>query len=458
MKPILPKGTRDYSPIEVSRRNYMKEKIKLSYEKYGFEPIETPSFEKLEILKGNYSEEGDRLIFKILNSGEKLKKADIQSLKSNKISQFSNSISEKALRYDLTIPFARYVSKNQNEINFPFKRYQIQPVWRADRPQYGRFQEFIQCDADIIGSNSLLLEVDLILLCTEVFKKLGLESITIKINHRKILYDISKKIGFKNNFKDFTTILDKFNKIGSKGVIDLLRKENISSSKLSDLKYLLTLDGSNEFKLKSISKFLGLSFSENSGLNDIDKILKNKFIQSSVDFKIDFDLTLARGLDYYTGSIFEISCSKNDGIGSIGGGGRYDNLASTFGLKNMSGVGISLGFDRIYLLMDELDLFPEFLSITTQVLIANFGTETEQTCMDLLKKLRSNEIRSEFYPDFIRINNQLSYADKKNIPYVIMIGKNELESKVFLLKDLKKREQSSHSINEILSVINKKIG
>ena len=372
MKPILPKGTRDYSPIEVSRRNYMKEKIKLSYEKYGFEPIETPSFEKLEILKGNYSEEGDRLIFKILNSGEKLKKADIQSLKSNKISQFSSSISEKALRYDLTIPFARYVSKNQNEINFPFKRYQIQPVWRADRPQYGRFQEFIQCDADIIGSNSLLLEVDLILLCTEVFKKLGLEFITIKINHRKILYDISKKIGFKNNFKDFTTILDKFNKIGSKGVIDLLRKENISSSKLSDLKYLLTLDGSNEFKLKSISKFLGLSFSENSGLNDIDKILKNKFIQSSVNFKIDFDLTLARGLDYYTGSIFEISCSKNDGIGSIGGGGRYDNLASTFGLKNMSGVGISLGFDRIYLLMDELDLFPEFLSITTQVLIANF--------------------------------------------------------------------------------------
>ena len=458
MKPILPKGTRDFSPTEVSRRNYMKEKIKLSYEKFGFEPIETPSFEKLEILRGNYSEEGDRLIFKILNSGEKLKKADIRSLKSNNISQFSKSISEKALRYDLTIPFARYVSKNQNAINFPFKRYQIQPVWRADRPQYGRFQEFLQCDADIIGSDSLFLEVDLILLCAEVFNKLDLKHITIKINHRKILYDISKKIGFKNNFKNFTTILDKFDKIGSKGIIDLLRKEDISTSKLSDLKYLLNLEGSNEFKLKSISEFLGTSFTENNGLNDINQILNNDFIQSSDNFKIEFDLTLARGLDYYTGSIFEISYTKNDGIGSIGGGGRYDDLTSTFGLKNMSGVGVSFGFDRIYLLMNELGVFPELTNITTQVLIANFGNETEKICFDILRNLRDKEIRTEFYPDFVRINNQLSYANKKNIPYVIIIGKNELVSKEFILKDLDKRVQSSYPLTNLLSVISKKIG
>ena len=298
----------------------------------------------------------------------------------------------------------------------------------------------------------------MILLCAEVFNKLDLKHITIKINHRKILYDISKKIGFKNNFKSFTTILDKFNKIGSKGIIDLLKKEDISTSKLSDLKYLLNLEGSNEFKLKSISEFLGTSFTENNGLNDINQILNNDFIQSSDNFKIEFDLTLARGLDYYTGSIFEITSTENDGIGSIGGGGRYDDLTSTFGLKNMSGVGVSFGFDRIYLLMNELGVFPELTNITTQVLIANFGNETEKICFDILRNLRDKEIRTEFYPDFVRINNQLSYANKKNIPYVIIIGKNELLSKEFILKDLDKRVQSSYPLNNLLSVISKKIG
>ena len=454
MKPIIAKGTRDFSPIEVSRRNYLKQILQSSFENFGFEPIETPSFEKLDTLLGNYGEEGDRLIFKILNSGEKLKKADIEAFKSNEIGKFSKSISEKALRYDLTVPFARYVAKHQNEICFPFKRYQIQPVWRADRPQYGRFQEFFQCDADVIGSKSLLLELDLIQLYDDVFTKLGLKSIVIKINHRKILSAIASKIGLENNLIDFTVALDKIDKIGKEGVISELRSKNIINSVILKLEPLLSLEGSNKDKLNVVSNLLEPS-KDNSGIKDLKEIFKKISSLALKNVSLDFDITLARGLNYYTGSILEVS-SPECKVGAIGGGGRYDDLTDYFGLSDMSGVGISFGFERIYILLNELNLFPDKTHKTTQILFANFGENSEMVCLEQIIKLRKKGIRSELYPNYVKINKQFSFADKKNTPFVILIGSDELESNSFIIKDMKSGDQSSYPMSEIASIISKK--
>ena len=453
MKPSIPKGTRDFSPKEVAQRNYLKGVLSTSFETYGFEPIETPSFEKTSTLLGKYGEEGDRLIFKILNSGDKLKKANLEALADDKLAAFSNSLSEKALRYDLTVPFARYVVQHQNDISFPFKRYQIQPVWRADRPQHGRFQEFFQCDADTVGSKSLWQEVELCGLYDDVFDKLKLSGACLKINNRKILAGIAEVLGASDQIIDFTVALDKLDKIGQEGVIKELLNKGFSNESIDKVLPLMGLSGDYSSKLNTLSVFLKDSEIGSKGIEELRFVVDHVTEIGLKSMTLDIDVTLARGLNYYTGCIFEVAAPEGVKMGSIGGGGRYDDLTAGFGLKDTSGVGISFGFDRIYLVLEELDLFPASAQNGTQVLFANFGEEYALLCNQMVKTLRDHQIRSEFYPDAAKMKKQFSYANAKTIPLLIVIGPDELASNSFVLKDMDSGTQTNHALDQFLETI-----
>ena len=453
MKPSIPKGTRDFSPKEVAQRNYLKDVLSTSFETYGFEPIETPSFEKTSTLLGKYGEEGDRLIFKILNSGDKLKKANLEALADDQLAAFSNSLSEKALRYDLTVPFARYVVQHQNDISFPFKRYQIQPVWRADRPQHGRFQEFFQCDADTVGSKSLWQEVELCGLYDDVFDKLRLSGACLKINNRKILAGIAEVLGASDQIIDFTVALDKLDKIGQEGVIKELLTKGFSTESIDKVLPLMGLSGDYSSKLNTLSVFLKDSEIGSKGIEELRFVVDHVTEIGLKSMTLDIDVTLARGLNYYTGCIFEVAAPEGVKMGSIGGGGRYDDLTAGFGLKDTSGVGISFGFDRIYLVLEELDLFPASAQNGTQVLFANFGKEYALLCNQMVKTLRDHQIRSEFYPDSAKMKKQFSYANAKGIPLLIVIGPDELASNSFVLKDMDSGSQTNHALDQFLETI-----
>jgi histidyl-tRNA synthetase len=439
-KPSIPKGTRDFSPTEVAKRNYISSIMKHHFEVFGFQPIETPSFENSETLMGKYGEEGDRLIFKILNSGDYLDKVSQDELSNIDYKKLTSKISEKALRYDLTVPFARYVVQHQNEIEFPFKRYQIQPVWRADRPQKGRFREFYQCDADVVGSTSLWQEVELVQLYDAVFTQLGLSGTTIKINNRKILSGIAEVIGAKDKLIDFTVALDKLDKIGEDGVKKEMLEKGISASAIEKVQPLFQFTGSVAEKIEKLNQLLASSDEGKKGVAELQFIcetIQKLGLQTAI---IDLDVTLARGLNYYTGAIFEV-VAPQVAMGSIGGGGRYDDLTGIFGLKNMSGVGISFGLDRIYLVLEELGLFPETVMATTKALFINYGNQESLYAMEAISNLRRSGIKVELYPDAAKIAKQFQHADKRGIPFAVIAGQSEMEQNCFGLKNLQTGEQ-----------------
>ena len=440
-KPSIPKGTRDFSPSEVAKRQYIIQVIKSNFEKFGFQPIETPSFENSDTLMGKYGEEGDRLIFKILNSGDYLAKANATHLESKDSTKLTSSISEKALRYDLTVPFARYVVQHQNEIEFPFKRYQIQPVWRADRPQKGRFREFFQCDADVVGSKSLWQEVELVQLYDTVFTSLGLEGVTIKINNRKILSGIAEVIGASDKLIDFTVALDKLDKIGEEGVKKEMIEKGIAEDAIAKVQPLFNFTGNIAEKIEKLSDLLSASNEGMKGVEELRFICDNVTKLGLSSAVLDLDVTLARGLNYYTGAIFEVAPPKSVAMGSIGGGGRYDDLTGIFGLKNMSGVGISFGLDRIYLVIDELNLFPETVTATSKALFINYGDNEALYAMQAIQKLREAGLKVELYPDNAKVAKQFQHADKRGIPYAVIIGEEEMETKSYSLKNLSTGEQ-----------------
>jgi histidyl-tRNA synthetase len=442
-KPSIPKGTRDFSPKEVAKRQYIISIIKNNFEKYGFQPIETPSFENSETLMGKYGEEGDRLIFKILNSGDYLAKADEKALQSKESSKLTASISEKALRYDLTVPFARYVVQHQNEIEFPFKRYQIQPVWRADRPQKGRFREFYQCDADVVGSKSLWQEVELIQLYDAVFSDLGLKGTTIKINNRKILAGIAEVIGASDQLIDFTVALDKLEKIGEDGVKTELIEKGISNEAIQKVQPLFNFTGTILEKIEKLALLLATSTEGMKGIEELKFICQNLASLGLHSASLDLEVTLARGLNYYTGTIIEVVPPKSVAMGSIGGGGRYDDLTGIFGLKDMSGVGISFGLDRIYLVLEELDLFPNTVATTSKALFINYGENEVAYSMKAIKELREAGIKVELYPDAVKVGKQFQYADKRSIPFAVIVGETEVGQCNFSLKNLISGEQKT---------------
>ncbi len=433
----------------------MKDKLVATFEHFGFQPIETPSFERSETLLGKYGEEGDRLIFKILNSGEKVKNADLQALEAGDFQKFSNSLSQKALRYDLTVPFARYVAQNRNEIQFPFRRYQIQNVWRADRPQHGRFQEFLQCDADVVGERSLWQEIEGILLYDRVFSKLNLKGVSIHLNHRKILAGIAQLIGAESQLIDFTVALDKLSKIGEEGVINELLEKGFEQEAIERLKPFLSLTGDFESRLSQVTGALAGIEIAAEGIEELKFIYHQLSEKTLSAVSLAFDVTLARGLNYYTGLILEVMPPKEVKMGSIGGGGRYDKLTDLFGLKNTSGFGISFGFDRIFLVMEELGLFPESLKTQSRFLFLNFGEQAAEFCFEKLMLLRDHEISCEFYPTPAKLKKQMNYADQRAIPYVLMIGSEEIKKGVFVLKDMKTGDQSEHSLASLMSTLEK---
>ena len=451
-KPSIPKGTRDFSSLEVSKRNYIMDIMRTSFKNYGYQPIETPSFEKSETLMGKYGEEGDRLIFKILNSGDFLKKTDAAFLNEKNSLKITSSISEKALKYDLTVPFARYVVQHQNDLTFPFKRSQIQPVWRADRPQKGRFREFYQCDADVVGSKSLWQEVELIQLYDDVFNQLNLEGVIIKLNNRKVLSGIAEVIGAEDKLIDFTIALDKLDKIGEEGVKTEMLRKGITEEALEKLKPLLGLKGTPVEQLAALKEILSTSVTGQKGIEELEFIYEAFKTLNLKTANLEFDVTLARGLNYYTGAIVEVSPPKKVQLGSIGGGGRYDDLTGIFGLKDMSGVGISFGLDRIYLVLEELNLFPPAVLANTKVLFINFGDKESLYAMQAMATLRKNNIACELYPDSTKMGKQMSYADKRSIPFVILAGEKEINSQSFTLKNMKSGEQSECSIQQLLEV------
>ena len=409
-KPSIPKGTRDFSSLEVSKRNYIMDIMRTSFKNYGYQPIETPSFEKSETLMGKYGEEGDRLIFKILNSGDFLKKTDAAFLNEKNSLKVTSSISEKALKYDLTVPFARYVVQHQNDLTFPFKRSQIQPVWRADRPQKGRFREFYQCDADVVGSKSLWQEVELIQLYDDVFNQLNLEGVIIKLNNRKVLSGIAEVIGAEDKLIDFTIALDKLDKIGEEGVKTEMLQKGITEEALEKLKPLLGLKGTPVEQLVALKEILSTSVTGLKGIEELEFIYEAFQTLILKTANLEFDLTLARGLNYYTGAIVEVSPPKEVQLGSIGGGGRYDDLTGIFGLKEMSGVGISFGLDRIYLVLEELNLFPFAVLANTKVLFINFGDKESLYAMQAMATLRKYNIACELYPDSTKMGKQMWFT------------------------------------------------
>jgi len=451
-KPGIPKGTRDFSAAQIAKRNYIIDTIKNQFELFGFAPIETPSFENYQTLMGKYGEEGDRLIFKILNSGDFLKKVDDQLLKDRAIAKITPKISEKALRYDLTVPFARYVVQHQNELSFPFKRYQIQPVWRADRPQKGRFREFYQCDADVVGSNSLWQDVEFALLYDAVFSRLKVP-VSIKINNRKILSGLADLLAEKDKFTAFIVALDKLDKIGKEGVINEMRNKGISQASINNIVPVFDFTGTNEEKIALLRNLLKDSEEGQKGLDELSFVLDNIQKLGTQSTEIDFDITLARGLNYYTGSIYEVS-AKGVQMGSIGGGGRYDDLTGIFGLKNMSGIGISFGLDRIYLVMEELGLLQEVPVPKPEILFINFGEKEALYSLQAIQTLRKNGIKAELYPDKAKMKKQMTYANKREIPFVAMAGTNEMEQQVFTLKNMQTGEQKLVSTEEIINILN----
>lgn len=448
-KPSIPKGTRDFSPAEVAKRQYIIQIIKSNFEKFGFQPIETPSFENSETLMGKYGEEGDRLIFKILNSGDYLAKANATHLENKDSTKLTASISEKALRYDLTVPFARYVVQHQNDIEFPFKRYQIQPVWRADRPQKGRFREFFQCDADVVGSKSLWQEVELVQLYDTVFTALGLEGVTIKINNRKILSGIAEVIGASDKLIDFTVALDKLDKIGEDGVKKEMIEKGISEDAIIKVQPLFNFTGTISEKINQLSVLLADSAEGMKGVEELRFICGNVTELGLSTAILDLDVTLARGLNYYTGAIFEVAPPKQVAMGSIGGGGRYDDLTGIFGLKNMSGVGISFGLDRIYLVVEELNLFPDTVTATSKALFINYGEKEAFYAMKVIKELRDSGVKVELYPDNAKVAKQFQHADKRNIPFAVIVGDQEMASNTFSLKNLITGEQVSLDFEDL---------
>ncbi len=448
-KPSIPKGTRDFSPSEVSKRQYIINIIKTNFEKFGFQPIETPSFENSETLMGKYGEEGDRLIFKILNSGDFLEKTTaIDFAEGSK--KLTPKISEKALRYDLTVPFARYVVQHQNELQFPFKRYQIQPVWRADRPQKGRFREFFQCDADVVGSNSSWQEVEFVQLYDVVFKNLGLTGVTIKINNRKILSGIAQVIGAADKLIDFTVALDKLDKIGEAGVKTEMLSKGITEAAIAKIQPLFSFNGTTIHKLMQLKTLLSTSEEGVKGVSELEFIcqtIEKIGLSASV---LEIDVTLARGLNYYTGAIFEVSAPKGVSMGSIGGGGRYDDLTGIFGLKNMSGVGISFGLDRIYLVLEALNLFPTEVSNGSVALFANYGMDEAFYSLLAITKLRNLGCKVELYPDNAKMSKQFQYAEKRNIPFVIIAGETEMQNQQFAIKNMASGEQKLVSFDDLV--------
>ena len=449
-KPNIPSGTRDFSPNVMRQRNYVFQKMKKAFEIFSFEQIETPCIEKLETLTGKYGNEGEQLIFKILKSGNYLSQAKIE--KSTNFKSLTPQISDKALRYDLTVPFARYVAQNRNDIVFPFKRFQMQNVWRSDRPQKGRFREFYQCDADIIGSNSLLAEVELIQLYDEIFDSLNLRNITLKINNRKILSGISKVIGEEDKITDITIALDKLDKMGESKVKQELFDKGISEKSISSIFILLNLSGSNSSKIISLKDFLKNSLTGLEGINELSKVISQLEKIKLKCLNLEIDVSLARGLNYYTGAIFEV-VANNVNIGSLGGGGRYDNLTEIFGLENMSGVGISFGFDRICMVLEMFNLFPDFSEIDSKVMFVNFGESESAYCLNLLKKLRSEGIKSEIYPNASKMKKQMQYANKKNVKYVLLIGEDEITNNSITIKNMNDGSQDNVTFKQLLSIL-----
>jgi histidyl-tRNA synthetase len=449
-KPAIPKGTRDFLPVHVARRNYIFSTIQNVFKKYGFSPIETPSFELSSTLLGKYGEEGDRLIFRILNSGEKMKKADLQALEEDNLPRFANSLAEKALRYDLTVPFARFVVQHQNELTFPFKRYQIQPVWRADRPQHGRYQEFYQCDADVVGSDSLIYEVDFVQLFDEVLFALQIPDFTIKINNRKILSGIAEITGEHDKLIDITVAIDKLDKIGEDGVIKELSEKGVSDKAIKAIQPLLSLQGNNEELLAFMTDFLSTSEIGTKGIQELQFVFEKVQLLGLKRAKLEFDVTLARGLNYYTGAIFEV---KANGVkmGSICGGGRYDDLTGLFGMNGLSGVGISFGADRIYDVLTELDLFPKEVDKGLEVLFVNFGEKEVDVALQLIKQLRAGGISSELYPDNAKLKKQFKYADDKGVSFTVIIGESELLAGNVVLKNMATGEQQELSNESLIN-------
>jgi len=450
-KPSIPKGTRDFSPAEVVKRTYIMDTIKRSFTQFGFQPIETPSFENSDTLMGKYGEEGDRLIFKILNSGDYLKKVDDTLYSEKDSGKMIAKISEKALRYDLTVPFARYVVQHQNEITFPFKRYQIQPVWRADRPQKGRFREFFQCDADVVGSKSLWQEVELVQLYDTVFTALDLKGATIKMNNRKILSGIAEVIGAQDKLIDFTVALDKLDKIGEEGVKKEMREKGITEDAIEKLQPLFSFTGTASEKLSSLETMLASSETGQKGIEELRFIVDNISELKLQSAHLEIDVTLARGLNYYTGAIFEVAAPEGVAMGSIGGGGRYDDLTGIFGMKDVSGVGVSFGLDRIYLVIEELGLFPDTVSANTKVLFINFGAKEALYAMQAISKLRANDIAAELYPDNAKMGKQMGYADKRDIRFAVLAGDNEMEAGNYTLKNMKSGEQETLDFNGLVN-------
>jgi len=454
-KPSIPKGTRDFSPLEMARRNYIFDTVKSVFKLFGFQQIETPAMENLSTLTGKYGEEGDKLLFKILNSGDFLSKANEGDLIAKNSNKTTFQISEKGLRYDLTVPFARYVVQYQSEINFPFRRYQIQPVWRADRPQKGRYREFYQCDVDIIGSDSLLSEYELIQIVDRIFNLLGI-GVTIKLNNRKVLAGIAETIGESNRIVDITIAIDKLDKIGLEKVNDELREKGVSNAAIQKLQPILKLEGNNEEKLFRIEEVIKGSETGMKGIEEL-KTIFNYLKTGNLTTSVELDLTLARGLNYYTGAIFEVKANDVQ-IGSITGGGRYDDLTGIFGLPDISGVGISFGADRIYDVMEQLNLFPKDQTVSTIVLFVNFGKKEEEYCLPLLENLRKAGIPSELYPSDEKMKKQMNYANRKGIKYVILAGESEIAEGVVTLKNMESGEQFKVEVNQLTEYILKEKG
>jgi histidyl-tRNA synthetase len=450
-KPGIPKGTRDFSPNEMVKRNFIFDTVKKVFQRYGYAPIETPAMENLSTLLGKYGEEGDKLLFKVLNSGDYLKKADDQFLNQRNSGKLMSQISEKGLRYDLTVPFARFVVQHQNELTFPFKRYQIQPVWRADRPQKGRYREFFQCDVDVIGSDSLLNEVELIQIVDEVYKALNI-NVVLKLNNRKILAGIAEVIGAVDKIIDITVAIDKLEKIGLEKVNEELEAKGLNKEGISKLQPILQLSGANEDKLKQLQEVLSQSTVGLEGIAEVEQVF-SCLNALDLDVEVELDLTLARGLNYYTGAIFEVK-AKDVAIGSITGGGRYDDLTGIFGLKNVSGVGISFGADRIYDVMNQLNLFPDNKDVTTQLLMVNFGGVDEVYALQQLSKIRRANINAEIYPDDVKLKKQMNYANKKQIPFVAMIGETERQENLINLKNMLTGEQEKVNLEHLIKIIN----
>lgn len=453
-KPSIPKGTRDFLPSDVAKRSYLFSVIRSVYEKHGFLPIETPSFELSSTLMGKYGEEGDRLIFRLLNSGDKMKKADVQALEAGNLPKFASSLSEKALRYDLTVPFARFVAQHQNDITFPFKRYQIQPVWRADRPQHGRYQEFYQCDGDSIGSDSLLNEVEFIQIIDSVLTQLAIPAFTIKINNRKILSGIAEVCGEAHHLIAITVALDKMDKIGSAGVITELESKGLSQGAINKISPLFSLKGTPEEQLDLMEKYLSNSIVGLKGIDELRFVFETIAAIGVQEAKIEFDVTLARGLNYYTGAIFEVKVD-NINMGSICGGGRYDDLTATFGLSGVSGVGISFGADRIYDVLEELNLFSKNVSLSLSVLFVNLGHKESLVSMQLAKELRSKNIDCEVYPSAAKLQKQLKYANDRGCTWVVIIGEEELQNQQLSLKNMESGEQLKFAITNFISEFSK---